>query len=141
MVVPTDSCATVDQGGTVGALVGTQHHISLRPGPRSLASQALPCGHEGRMQETGLSVFPRPPPHSSRTSGHKHLPLAFVAQPGPASHPSAAAPGARPICALPLLSRRPVPTVQRAPGRPSAGAGALAGDAFGKCARGTKPGC
>lgn len=43
-----------------------RHRITsaLRPRPRSLASQALPSGREGRMQETGLSVFPRPSPHS-----------------------------------------------------------------------------
>lgn len=40
-----------------------EHSITsaVRPGPRSLASQALPCGHEGRLQETGLSGFSQAP--------------------------------------------------------------------------------
>jgi hypothetical protein len=74
---------------------------------------SLPCarggGHTGRTyparpmpqgEEAGNAPgFPRLPRHGSRTSGREHLPLAFVARPRAASHPSAAAPGARPICA------------------------------------------
>jgi hypothetical protein len=95
---------------------------------------SLPCarggGHTGRTyparpmpqgEEAGNAPgFPRLPRHGSRTSGREHLPLAFVARPRAASHPSAAAPGARPICA-PLPRGGPgarpgtVPTAQRGP--------------------------
>lgn len=94
--------------------IETQDHISPEtqssvpgfPGPPQ-----RPRGKDAGNCPVGFSQAPAP---LSRTSGHKHLPFAFVAQPGPASHPSAAAPGARPICALPRPGGRSVPTVQRA---------------------------
>lgn len=142
-VAPTDSCAAIDQGETVmqGAVVGTQHHISRETGTSIPGFPGSPLRPRGKDAGNWPVGFSQAPASLWRTSGHKHLPFAFVAQPGPASHPSAAAPGARPICALPLPSRGPVPTVQRAQsGRPSAGAGALAGMLSGNArARGTKP--
>lgn len=129
------------QGVVRWTQVETQHHISRETKTSIPGFPGSPLRPRGKDAGNWPVGFSQAPASLLRTSGHKHLPFAFVAQPGPASHPSAAAPGARPICALPLLSRGPVPTVQRAQsGRPSAGAGALAGDAFGNCAHGTKPG-
>lgn len=128
MVAPTDSCVTLHQCGTVvqGAVrwtqVETQHHISHETGTSIPGFPGSPLWPRGKDAGNWPVGFSQAPASLSRTSGHKHLPFAFVAQPGPASHPSAAAPGARPICALPLLGRGPVPTVQRAQsGRPSTG--------------------
>lgn len=119
-----------------GVVVGTLHHISRETRTSIPGFPGSPLRPRGKDAGNWPVGFSQAPASLWRTSGRKHLPFAFVAQPGPVSHPSAAAPGARPICALPLPSRGPVPTVQRAQsGLPSAGAGALAGDAFGKCAR------
>lgn len=131
---PVPPCIRVEQRCRVWVRwtqIETQDHISREtrisvpgfPGPPQ-----RPRGKDAGNCPVGFSQAPAP---LSRTSGHKHLPFAFVAQPGPASHPSAAAPGTRPICALPRPGGRSVPTVQRAQsGIPSAPAGALAGNDY-----------
>lgn len=119
-----------------------RHRITsaLRPRPRSLASQALPSGREGRMQETGLSVFPRPSPHSpniwSQTSA-----LRLCRTAGASLAPICRRPR-RPPHLCPALPGPPVGShgPARAARAPICRAGALAGDAFEQCAPGTKPG-